>query len=121
MKKQKLAEMRKLKGVSQEQMADTLCMSGPSYSRRESGEIKMTIVEWLKASEALEIPLSEIYESDENQVFIVNDNASPNFLGTNNSTNNIYTIPEALLESQEKYIKKLEEEIATLKSQREKL
>jgi len=88
-----------------------------NYSRRESGEVKMNIVEWEKLAKALNVPLSEIYEPDESQVFICNDNTSHNFLGTNNSTNNIYSVPETLLETQEKYIKKLEEEIAALKLQ----
>jgi hypothetical protein len=63
----------------------------------------------------LEVPLEEIFESDEKQVFICNDNTSQNFLGTNNSTNNIYPVPESLLENQQKYINKLEEEIRELK------
>jgi len=87
-----------------------------NYSRRESGEVKMNIVEWEKLAKALNVPLSEIYEPDESQILICNDNASGNFI-TNNGTSNNYTVPETLLETQEKYIKKLEEEIAVLKLQ----
>ena len=85
-----------------------------------SGQIKIHIDEWEKLAKILDVPLDKIYESDEKQVFICNDNASPNFLGTNNSTNNIYTVPESLLETQQKYVTKLEEEIKELKKLLEK-
>ena len=116
MEKTKLSEMRQFKGFTQEQLADKLCIHPSNYSKRESGKVRMSIVEWEKLAKVLNVPLSEIYEADENQVFIYNDNASGNFIG-NNSTNNIYTVPETLLEPLEKYIKKLEEENAALKLQ----
>jgi len=59
----------------------------------------------------LDVPLEEIFESDEKQVFICNDNASI----YNHGTSHIYTVPESLLENQQKYINKLEEEIRELK------
>jgi len=120
MEQTKLIEVRKSKGFSQQQIADLLHIDISNYNRRESGQIKIQIDEWEKLAKILDVPLKEIYESDEKQVFICNDNASPNFLGTNNSTNNLYTVPQSLLETQLKYITKLEEEIATLKHLLEK-
>jgi transcriptional regulator with XRE-family HTH domain len=120
MEKTKLLEMRKSKGFSQQYMAEKLNMDVSTYHRRENGQVNIHISEWEKLAKILNVPLSEIYESDEKQVFICNDNTSQNFLGTNNSTNNIYTVPEALLKTQEKYIAKLEEENKELKRLLEK-
>ncbi len=89
-------------------------MDVSSYNRREKGQVKIHITEWEKLAEILDVPLEEIYEYDENQLFMCKDKASANFLGTNNGTSNIYTVPESLLETQQKYIQKLEEEIAAL-------
>jgi transcriptional regulator with XRE-family HTH domain len=111
MEKIKLLEARKTKGLTQLQIADKLCMSDASYSRREKGEIKIHITEWNKLAKILEVPIEEIYEADDTQMFIYNDHAVGNYSGTNN----ICPIPEWLLESQRKYVKKLEEEIAELK------
>jgi len=98
-------------GFSQRQIANKLCMDTSSYSRREKGQIKIHITEWEKLAKVLEVPISEIFEPEENHLFICKDSAS----GNNQGTNNIYSVPEFLLESQQKYIKKLEEEIAELK------
>jgi len=59
----------------------------------------------------LNVPLEEIYEQEDNQVFICKDNATGNYQGTNN----IYSVPGHLLETQRKYIEKLENEISELK------
>ena len=111
MEKIKLLEMRKAKGFSQNQIAERLCMDVSNYSRRESGQVKINITEWEKLAKILDVPLDEIHESEENQVFICKDNSSVHYQGTNN----IYSVPEFLLETQQKYIQKLEEEIAALK------
>jgi len=50
--------------------------------------------------------VEDIFETDENQFFIYHDNAIGNYQGTNN----IYSVPESFIETQQKYIKKLEEE-----------
>ena len=111
MEKIKLLEVRKSKGFSQSQMAEKLCMDVSNYNRRENGQVKINITEWEKLSKVLDVPLNEIYETDENQVFICKDSSSVNYQGTNH----IYSIPESLLETQQKYIRKLETEIAELK------
>jgi transcriptional regulator with XRE-family HTH domain len=115
MEKTKLAEMRKFKGFKQEQIAEHLNMAVSCYSRREKGEVNINIYEWEKLAKILNVPLNEIYESDEKQVFICNDNATPNQIVTNLGTNNFYTVPESLLKTQEKYIAKLEKENVELK------
>ena len=95
-------------------MAAFLEMDVSSYSRKENGKIKIAYKEWQKLAEILEIPLEEIYESDENITVIFRDNSSGvgNVIG-NNVIN--YTIPQSIWESQNKYIEKLEEENQNLK------
>jgi transcriptional regulator with XRE-family HTH domain len=111
MEKNKLIEARKMKGLLQNDIAEKLFMDTSCYSRREKGEIKITITQWEKLAEILDVPLNEIFEPEENQTFINNDYVQVNHQGTQH----IYPIPESLLESQQKLIKKLEEEIAELK------
>ena len=76
--------------------------------------------EWEKLAKILNVPVDDIYESDELQSFTCKDNASSNHLGTNNGTNYFYTIPEFILESLQDYITKLKEENKELKQVLEK-
>lgn len=116
MEKIKLNQLRQSKGISQEQMADKLAITASTYSRKESGQVRIRPEEWDKISKFLEVPVEEIYESDESLCFILRDQATANYL----STSHIYSIPEYFLEMQRKYIEKLEKEITELKNQQKK-
>ena len=116
MEKVKLIERRKLKGLSQSEIADKLHMDVSNYCRRENGLMKIAFYEWEKLANILEAPVEEIYESEDNQVFICRDNAT----GNNQGTNITYSIPEYLLETQRKYIEKLEKENQELRLKLEK-
>ncbi|MCU7614941.1 helix-turn-helix transcriptional regulator [Chryseobacterium sp. GMJ5] len=118
MEKTKLIEVRKRKNMSQEKMADILCMDVSNYNRREKGTAKISLQEWQKIAETLEIPLEEIYENEESLVFIFNDNSTGNGNGVGNINN--YNIPLSIWESQKKYIEKLEAEIESLKAEIDK-
>lgn len=111
MEKQKLIETRKKRGYSQEQMAKHLHMDVSNYNRREKGQAKITSTEWEKLASILDVSVEEIFESEESNFFVFRDNSTGNYLGNKH----IYSIPEFLLESQRKYIAKLEEENAELK------
>jgi transcriptional regulator with XRE-family HTH domain len=112
MEKTKLIETRKRKNISQEKMADILCMDVSNYNRREKGTAKISLPEWQKIAEILDVPFEEVYENEEGLVFIFNDNSTGNgIVNTNN-----YNIPLSLWESQKKYIEKLEAEIEDLKA-----
>jgi len=111
MEKTKLIEARKMKGLLQNEIAERLCMDPSCYSRRESGEIKITKGQWGKLAEILEVPFDEIYEPDESQTFINNGYVQANYQGTQY----IHPVPESLLDSQQELIRKLKEEIADLK------
>lgn len=106
MEKEKLAEKRKEKGLSQKAIADKMFIDVSNYSRRESGEKRIPVDEWTKLASILDVSIEDIYEPDENKVFICKDNATVHYQGTNH----IYSIPEYLLETQRKYIEKLENE-----------
>ena len=111
MEKVRLIEKRKEKGISQKEIADKLYMDASNYTRRERGQARISPHEWEKLATVLDVPVGEIYEPDDSQVFICKDNATGNYQGTNN----IYSVPEHLLETQRKYIEILENEIRELK------
>ncbi|MDR1544022.1 MAG: helix-turn-helix domain-containing protein [Prevotellaceae bacterium] len=111
MEKLKLIETRKNKGYSQMYMAEKLCVDESNYCRRERGQSKISFAEWTKLANILGVSIEDIFEAEESQFFICKDSASGNYQGTNN----IYSVPESLLETQQKYIQKLEEEIRSLK------
>ena len=116
MEKTKLILKRTERGFTQQQMALKLNMDISNYNRREKGQIKITNDEWEKLSKILETSVEEIYEFEESNFFVFRDNSIGNYLGTNH----IYSIPEYLLDTQRKYIIKLEEENKILKSNSEK-
>jgi len=111
MEKVKLLEMRKFKGFSQKQIADKLNMSVSNYNRYEKGHLPLDEPQWNKLAKILDVPLNEIIEFDDKQVIICNDHASASYQGTHNS----YNIPKSFIETQQKYIAKLEEENIALK------
>lgn len=113
--KQKLSEKRKSKGFSQEEMAEKLKMSQSQYSRRENGTVRMSKKEWDEMAKALNTDLEEIYEPHDGVYMINYENANGDYSG---SHNHFHNIPDYVLESMQKYIEKLEEEIARLKKQR---
>ena len=113
--KSRLIDARKRKGYKQDYISSTMGMDISSYSRRESGEVKISNKEWIKLSEILETPLEEIYESEDNMILIFNDNSSGNNSSGNIVTN--YTLPQSVLDSQRKYIEMLEEEVRNYKEE----
>ncbi len=113
MEKIKLIETRKRKGLSQNQIAEKLHIDVSNYNRREKGNAQISYDEWEKLAQILDTPLEDIYESDEKHFVIFKDNA----IGNYNGTNNVYSVPEHLLETQRKYIDKLEKELEELKKQ----
>lgn len=117
MEKDRLKNARVNHGLSQDDMAKHISVTASGYNRREKGHQKILNTEWEKLAKALNLSVEDIYEADENQVIICRDQA----VGINNGTNNVYTIPEFILESQKKYIEKLEEENASLREELETL
>ena len=113
MEKVRLANKRNESNISQATIAEKMCMDVSSYNRREKGQIKISLQEWEKLADILDVPMDEIYEPEDNQVFICKDSSTVHYL--NQGTNNIYSVPEHLLETQRKYIEILENENLELK------
>lgn len=65
MKQEKLRNLRKLKGISQEKMAKILFTDPSNYSRKERGEVRIHEEEWKKIAESLSVPISDIKEEEE--------------------------------------------------------
>jgi transcriptional regulator with XRE-family HTH domain len=116
MEKVKLIKARNAKKYTQEKMAEKLCMDTSGYNRREKGLLKISAEHWQKLSDILKVPLEDIYEADENLIFIFNDNST----GNGNIVTN-YTLPQYILDSQRKYIEKLEEELKYLKNENQRM
>ena len=110
-KKNKLIDARNKRGYSQDYLAGALDINVSNYSRKETGKINISHNEWKILAEKLEIPMEDIYESDES-IFIFNDNST----GNGNIVTN-YTIPQSIWETQKKYIERLEDENRNLKDE----
>jgi len=108
--KSKLIKVRNRRGFSQEYMADTLNMDVSNYCRKESGQIKISAEQWQILAKKLDVPLEDIYEADENLIFVFNDNST----GNGNIVNN-YSLPQDVLDMYKKHINVLEQEIYYLK------
>jgi transcriptional regulator with XRE-family HTH domain len=111
----KLLEVRKRRNISQEQMAKALSMDVSGYSRRENGQIKISIDEWGRMANELKVPIEQIYESDDQSFFINQDNS-------NGASNTVFGNTQNEAPSYiHKYIEKLEEENQYLKEENQLL
>ena len=108
----KLSELRKQKGLSQEELATDLNISQSSVSNYESGVTKPDTDILQKIAEYFKVPVAYFF-SDEKTIFFTNENNGGNIGNFNNSTFN--TISEKMIALYEKRIKDLEEEIQRLK------
>jgi len=103
--KEKLLKVRTEKGYSQERMADLLGLDTSNYNRRENGETKIKITEWEKIASILNVPISEIFESEESNIFkIIAKNNTESQIGNQNVNTNI---DETTLNNLNNYIKSL--------------
>jgi transcriptional regulator with XRE-family HTH domain len=117
MKKTKLLERRKAKGLSQNAIAEKLCVYVSNYNRRENGQVKISLKEWEKIANLLDVPIEDIYESDDTPVFTHKDSLAAH----HQDINNIYPVPKHLLEVQWKYIEHLEKTNKNLQQKIRKL
>ncbi|REC77938.1 transcriptional regulator [Chryseobacterium elymi] len=116
---EKLKNLRKQKGMSQEKMAKILSTDTSNYSRKERGETRIHEDEWQKLADALEVPIDAIKEEDkifsfqyDNPTF--NDNA----IGGNV---NYYNLPNFVMDNLQDYIGLLKEQNNLLKNEIEEL
>lgn len=110
MQKEKLRNVRKRKGITQQQIADAIATDVSNYSRKESGDVSIRKEEWEKIARYLEVPVEDIYEEEEaRQVNHFENNTHSNNIG-NVSGNYYCNVPEFLLESQRDLIELLKKE-----------
>lgn len=119
MEKEKLRRVRKQKGYTQQEIADIIATDVSNYSRKESGAVKITKIEWEKMSKFFDVPMEEIYEEEDATIIINNENNSTgDNSGIYSSLKDInnYNIPNSVIDNLQKYIAMLEEEIKRLKA-----
>ncbi|MGR3856982.1 helix-turn-helix domain-containing protein [Chryseobacterium indologenes] len=111
MQKEKLRNARKVKGITQQQIADIIATDVSNYSRKESGDVRIFNDEWEKIARFLEVPVEEIFEEEEAKQINHFDNITGSSGFGNNINGNLYcNVPEFLLESQRDYIEILKKE-----------
>ncbi len=121
MQKEKLRTVRKMKGFTQQQMAEVIPTDVSNYSRKESGAVSITQAEWNKLAQYLEVPVEEIYEEEEAKFIFENPvfNDSPGSNVGNITANNVGNITNELsieiIKTMQEYIGLLKEEIERLK------
>lgn len=93
-------------------------MDVSNYSRRENDQIKIDIKEWQKLAEVLDVPLEQIYETDDHSFLIAQ--GLGNNLFSNNTTNQILHYLQKYIEKLEIEIKDLKEELTHLKTSKQK-
>ncbi|WP_317044728.1 helix-turn-helix transcriptional regulator [Chryseobacterium sp. PMSZPI] len=122
MQKEKLRVIRKLKGYTQQQVADYIATDVSNYSRKESGDVKIIRDEWDKIARLLEVPVEDIYEDDDATIVVNNDHpvyndSSGTSAGSINNLNNYNNIPGSIIENLQGYIALLKEENERLKEE----
>ncbi|GEN69128.1 hypothetical protein CRH01_36960 [Chryseobacterium rhizosphaerae] len=114
MVQEKLRNLRKQKGMSQEKMAKAISTDPSNYSRKERGEVKIHDDEWQKLAEALDVPVEDIKES-ESKFSINNDNST--FHDNSGNYNQYFSISNSIVENLQDYISLLKKEIHELKEE----
>ncbi len=104
----KIKQIRELKNITQEYVAQKLGLSTRAYSKIESGETQLTINRLNEISEVLEIQPLEILGFDDKKIFNINHSTG------NNGYNNIM-YPDKLIQQYEETIQSLKEQIQLMK------
>lgn len=108
----KIKQIREIKNLSQEYIANEVGITVRGYSKIESGETKLSIDRLNDISKALEVPPLEILGFDEKQIF--NNCKQEGNIGINHN----YSLKE-VIKIYEKRIAHLESEILFLRSRLE--
>lgn len=107
MRQEKLTKTRKMKGLSQHELANMLSMEQTTYSRKERGIHSFTEREWELLSKKLETDIEDlkndsIGQYNEKCTFTEN---SIGYVGVQHSN-----LPKEMFDMMKKYIKLLEQE-----------
>lgn len=110
----KIKKFREQRNYTQQYMSDRLNISQNTYSKIETGGIKLTVERLNQIAEVLEVPIEQILSSD-NQVFNFNNSQVEKFYGY------IETLHEDNKELTQKTIEILNSQLEYLKKENEKL
>ena len=110
----KIKKYREAKNYTQEHMAHEMDISQNTYSKLETGGIRLTVDRLMRISEILDIPLEEILSND-NQAFTFNNSNIDKFYGY------IETMHEDNKELINTTIKILSDQLAHAQRENEKL
>jgi Helix-turn-helix. len=118
---EKLRNLRKQRGYTQEYMSNIISTDVSNYSRKENDEVRIFDDEWEKLAKALDVPVEEIKE--ERKTAIVHNNHDNTTFNDNAGSyfNHFHSIPDSIVENLQNYIKTLEEQVKTLKEENTKL
>lgn len=118
---EKLKNLRKQKGYTQEYMSKILATDVSNYSRKESGDVRIFDDEWEKLAKALDVSVGDIKE--EKPVAIVHNNHDNTTFHDNSGSyfNHFHSIPNSIVENLQDYIKVLKEQVEALKEENRKL
>jgi transcriptional regulator with XRE-family HTH domain len=105
----KIKQIRELKNITQEHVANELGLSIRAYSKIETGETQLTINRLNEISRILGIDPIEVLGFDDKKVFNINHSQGNNGI-------NYINLPEKLIQQYEKTIQVLEDEVTLLKS-----
>ncbi len=118
--KEKLQDTRLKRGLSQEELADLIGMTQPSYSRKENGIKNITDAEWNKIAKVLKVEVQEIKEDSQPNIVYKNIRGNSFNFGTINNSNEIELVLE-LVENLKQEKHSLKEENKRFKDENEKL
>ncbi len=104
----KIKQIRELKNLTQEYVAQQLGLSTRAYSKIATGETQLTINRLNEISNILGITPVEVLGFDDKQIFNINHSTGNNGL-------NYINFPEKLIEQYETTIQSLKEQIEIMK------
>ena len=105
---QKLKQIRELKNLSQEYIANQLGLSVRAYSKIETGETQLTINRLNEISRIMGVDPIEVLGFDDKNIFNINNS-------TGNNGYNYINFPDKLVQQYEQTIQSLKEQIALMK------
>ena len=110
---QKLKQIRELKNLSQEYIANQLGLSVRAYSKIETGETQLTINRLNEICRIMGVDPIEVLGFDDKNIFNINNS-------TGNNGYNYINFPDKLVQQYEQTIQSLKEQIALMKLLMEK-
>lgn len=116
---EKLKNLRKQRGYTQDYMSKIIATDVSNYSRKENGEVRIFEDEWEKLAKALDVPVEQIKEEKPGTV-VQNNNDSTTFNDNSSGINyntNYYNVPNQVMDNLQDYIKILKEQIESLKQE----